>query len=164
MIEKKYNPHPGNNPIRAFGYGCLGLIVSGFVGLILLPIPACSCGGGRAEAITTIGSILRTQEAYYLDKATFAPSLAELALEIGEETKRYKYKIEAETDRAMVLAIPRREGLRSHTGVVFAINDENGENTIVTIMCESKLPVSAPPAPPNSPEMVCPEGSKSVSH
>jgi len=154
----------GENDVGQWlGCGCLGLILLGFAGFIFLPTMMSSEGKIRqSEAKHTIGATLRGQQAYYLEEVTFAASLNELGLGIAEETENYRYEIEAETDRAIALAIPRRKGLKSYAGVVFAVKD--GENTTVTIICESKSPRIFPPTLPKSPEkMVCPEGARNIS-
>jgi hypothetical protein len=47
----------------------------------------------QPEGLTYVGSMNRTQQAYYLEKNTFAKNLKELAAGIPEETTIYSYKI-----------------------------------------------------------------------
>jgi hypothetical protein len=126
----------------------------------------------EAEAETYLKSMLRGQQAYFLEQEQFAGDLQSLSLGISEETEHYVYAIDLPDPSgqiAMVTAMAKQPELRSFTGAAFAIADSQGEFiTTATELCVSDKPGQASPAMPelnqtgDQVEVVCAEGSQVV--
>jgi type IV pilus assembly protein PilA len=126
----------------------------------------------ESEAETYLKSMLRGQQAHFLDEERFAGDLQSLSLNISEETENYSYAIalpDPSGQTAIVTATARLPELRSFTGVAFAIADSQGEfATTATELCVSNEPGQPSPAMPelnqtgDQVEIVCAEGSQVV--
>lgn len=110
------------------------------------------------EAKSTIGSINRAQQAYYLEQGRFTSQFGQLGIGVPSETNFYSYKIaRAEPKRTIATAAAKQTGLRSYAGVVYVLSN----NTTITAICETN---SASRTPPALPQLVrnniqCPGGS-----
>lgn len=151
------------------GCGCFGLfILLGIISAIALPsLLSQGNKAKQAEAKQYVGSILRGQQAYQLEKGTFSKSIEELGVGINPETVNYRYQIfpQAGNKSVMITAQAKTTTLKSYTGAVFAI--KKGQDVVtVTGICETDTPTTTPPAMPkftgNESNPVCPSGSKSL--
>lgn len=117
------------------------------------------------------GSILRAQQAYFLEKETFSLILEDLGLGLDRvDFEDYSYQLLPGRDprrEVFVTVAARTPGLRSFTGVVFNANDastvnEDEENFPITGICETIEPSMTPPAMPtiNGQEVECAPGSR----
>lgn len=126
----------------------------------------------ESQAETYLKSMLRGQQAYFLEQEQFSTDLQSLGLGISEETEHYVYAIDLPDpsgQTAMVTATAKLPELRSFTGVAFAIADSQGEFvTTATKLCVSDEPGQPSPAVPeliqngDQVEVVCAEGSQVV--
>ena len=103
------------------------------------------------EGRSLIGSLLRGQQAYFLEKETFTTDMKELGVGI-EDSEEYSYTLQimsgGDLRRSIfVTGTPKTGGLRSFTGAVFVIK-EGEENTTITGICETIEPSMTPPQPP----------------
>lgn len=122
-----------------------------------------------AEAKKYTGTMNLAQRAYYLENKKFAKEISELGLGIKAETENYRYQIIAQKDSnrsVMITATAKRPELKSYTGAVFVVKNNNEELTISGV-CETAKPSSTPPTMPqalsNTQEKIqCPTGSNQV--
>jgi len=93
----------------------------------------------QSEAKTYVGSLIRAQQAYFVEHNKFTDSITELGLGIASETENYSYSIETQGSVAVAKAGARRGDLKSYTGTVFVLKPEgSNEFTTVGVRCESK--------------------------
>ncbi|MEX0271044.1 type IV pilin-like G/H family protein [Leptolyngbyaceae cyanobacterium UHCC 1019] len=147
------------------------LIATGVLyGFITLVIKAISCGCAPppgAEPRQHVGTMLRAEQAYFLEYRKFTPSLNELQVGIPSESTNYRYALtlqDGSPQPVMITAVPKKPGLRSYTGVVFA-NGTGQADMTVTQICETKQPSPTPPVMPIAPQNIsepipCPPGSQ----
>lgn len=154
----------------SLGCGCLGLFIIAIISAIALPSFLNQANKARqAEAKAYVSAINRGQQAYRIEKPTFSNSLEQLGLGIKPETKNYNYYIIPQPDNSssvIVTAHPKNPGLKSYTGAVFAIGKGN-DVTTVTVVCESLISTTVPPAIPAPPKdekspIECPPGSQAL--
>ena len=120
-----------------------------------------------------VGTMNRTQQAYFLENNKFASKIEDLGLGFKPETDSYRYQIVPQGDgkQAMSIALPKKDGLKSYTGAVFVTQITAGEQTTIAAICESTqpstkapaMPKLAPAKPNQGPQIVCPAGSQSLS-
>ena len=119
----------------------------------------------QAEAKQNIKAINRAQQAFYLEKDAFAPTVAVLDLGIPSETASYDYISDVDRTKAISVAIAKVNGLKSYVGAVFAVKTTNGLNITVAGTCVANIPLNKPlRTPPNLPQLIgqdikCPSDS-----
>lgn len=114
------------------------------------------------------GSILRAQQAYFLENETFSVTLEDLGLGLDSANfEDYTYQLVPGSDprrEAFVTLTARTPGIRSFSGVVFTADpvNEGEENFPRTGICETIEPSMTPPALPtiNGQEVQCAPGSR----
>ncbi|MEC4986702.1 MAG: type IV pilin-like G/H family protein [Oscillatoria sp. PMC 1068.18] len=136
--------------IGGIGCGCLGLIFILAIGAaIILPSFLNQANKAReAEGKQYVRSWTISEEAYFIEKQTFTDSWEELGLNLSPEVN-YTYEMELQPDNSVKLtATPLEPTLKSYTGAVFAVkNDENLTDTVRGI-CESESATSVSPEMP----------------
>ncbi len=114
-----------------------------------------------------VGSMMRSQQAYFLENSKFAAKLKELGLGIEADTKEYAYRIFSQSNRTqltMVAAVPKVGGLKTFIGLV-NVGQSQGDATTFATLCESEV---AKPLLPKLPmavtdkAMSCPSGFQAV--
>lgn len=137
-----------------------------------------------SEAKQYIGSMNRAQQAYYLEKGTFAnfKSFNDLGLGINTETDSYSYRIlspmvpvqslnESEQESTSlptsVTMVSQKKGsyFNQYIGSVFVTKTkENNEDMTIAVICEVKGKNSLPTSMPKlvNGEAKCPEGSEAI--
>lgn len=101
-----------------------------------------------------LGSMVRSQQAYYLKHDRFALTLKDLQLGIPAESEHYSYRVFAPGKRdqlIVVAAVPKHEGLKTYLGFV-NVGRVSQKIRTFTQFCESeagkpllpKLPTTAP--------------------
>lgn len=122
----------------------------------------------QAEARNYIGAMNRAQQAYRLEQNSFTNSLTELGIGIRQETENYSYGLRLLDETAVQhTATPKKEGLKSYTGIVYLTKVTSGgitEEVTIAILCESESPEqSEPPAPQiTGAEASCPVGFRDL--
>jgi len=103
----------------------------------------------QSEAKTYVGSLNRSQEAFYLEKQQFAPNLEMLATGIPSETANYSYTINRiDPVRVQNYGIAKRDGLRTYIGgVIITKSQVSSDLTSLTTICESDQPTTSLPPP-----------------
>ncbi len=104
-------------------------------------------GQGRS----LVGSLLRGQQAHFIEKETFTTDIKELGTGIEDSLyEDYTLQIVSGGDlrqSVFVTATAKTAGLRSFIGAVFVVK-EGEENTPIIGFCETIEPSLTPPAPP----------------
>jgi uncharacterized protein YjbI with pentapeptide repeats len=118
------------------------------------------------EVKPNLGTMMRAQQAYLLEKNKFASKLEELQIGIKAETEQYSYRIFSQGDRTqltMLAAVPKVKGLKTYIGLVSVGRVGRSRETITLArFCESReakaiLP-KMPKAVTQSKPMPCPAG------
>ncbi|NEP14996.1 MAG: general secretion pathway protein GspH [Symploca sp. SIO2C1] len=173
------------------GCGCLlSLIVLGLLGLIFVPsFLSTTHSHGQSEAKTYVGSIIRGQQAYFLEKNTFANTIEPLGLGIKTQTENYTYSTRATDKSAFIYGIPLSDKyiykkkyfglfskkvkgkLDSYIGAVFIIpatevspNGAADELAIISILCKATVPGTSKLAEPTyiDGKLACSEGTSEL--
>lgn len=118
------------------------IIIIGILAAIALPSFLNQANKARqSEAQTYIGSINRAQQAFYLEKQTFADQLSSLELGIRSNTDFYTYTIpEGTTATALAKAQPKG-ALRGYAGRVW-LGLASGNATTLAKVCEGNTGVA----------------------
>ncbi|MEM0980788.1 MAG: type IV pilin-like G/H family protein [Cyanobacteria bacterium P01_H01_bin.58] len=114
----------------------------------------------QLEGKTTLGSMVRGQQAYFLEFEKFASTVDDLGLGLSPESERYTYAIVTADDTQVIsTATAKQDGFKSYSAAVFTIDD-----TTVKGVCEADTPGSVPPEAPelSGTEVTCPAGSTLV--
>lgn len=123
----------------------------------------------QSEAKMYAGSMGRGQQMYYLDNEgkSFTTEIPLLGLEIESETPDYSYSMSSDdlTQRVFITARPKQSDLKSYTVGVFVVKlAKEGEETTMTVLCESTKPGTLPEPPYlDGEEPRCGDGSFSLS-
>lgn len=123
------------------------IIIIGILAAIALPSFLNQANKARqSEAVTYVGSMNRAQQAYFLEKTTFATELGSLELGIDDETEFYKYAI-ASADGASTVATgdPESTTLKGVAGRVFVGEDTAGNATTIAVLCVEPSASGTPP-------------------
>ena len=127
------------------------IIIIGLLAAIALPSFLKQAQKARfTEAKLYVGTMSRNQQAYYLEKRTFATNLNELGMGVGVNTSAYTYDIRKGSVTGAALpeqsnliisnvAIPKEEALRAFVGVTALTTTTSNEAIIDTIFCTADL-------------------------
>jgi Type IV pilin-like G and H, putative len=110
---------------------------------------------------TYLGILLLSQQAEKLVKGKFTGDLKQLASDTPIDTEEYRLEVrQADTVKAVMVAIAKKPGFASYTGAVYAVEG----NIPVTGMCRTNVPSQMPPAEPKFTysTLICAEGSSKV--
>ena len=126
------------------------IIIIGILAAIALPSFLNQASKARqSEAKSYVGSANRSQQAYYLEKQQFAPSLASLALGIAGSTSNYTYATTGSTKgttgtnaNAYSYSVPLATNLKGYAGAV-SVSTPTGSNEATTLatLAEATLAV-----------------------
>jgi type II secretion system protein G len=125
------------------------IIIIGILAAIALPSFLNQAAKARqSEAKTYVGSMNRSQQAYYLEKQRFADNLSNLAIGIASTTANYSYSTTGSTRgvtgtnaNAYSQAAPSEPSLKAYVGAVnLATPTGSNEATTLASVCEAKLP------------------------
>ncbi|MBW4582481.1 MAG: type IV pilin-like G/H family protein [Tildeniella nuda ZEHNDER 1965/U140] len=128
------------------------IIIIGILSAIALPSFLNQANKAKeSESKQYIGSMNRSQQAYYLEKNTFSSDVSILGLGIKTDTTNYTYAINGQTSSAVTnLSYPKfTTTLRAHTGGVgvgFTTGTTAGEATTLAVLCQSVKPAAGSPA------------------
>lgn len=139
---------------RLLWAGLLSLLFGGVpLSLVVLPFFFYSQFPKTAweqDAIQAVGAMNRAQQAHWLEKQQFAPSLSSLGLGLTDQARgNYRYAIQTRRHTTVQYAVAQTQGLRSLVGAVFVVPATPGsDQSTVTIRCITTAPSQArPPAP-----------------
>lgn len=104
----------------------------------------------QSEGKMIVGSILRTQQAYFLERGQFSAKLEELNLSALPK-KNYSYRIEVIDPKKIVqnTATATKDGLISYTGLVYTDLTASSKTPLTSILlCQSNQPTRDAPGKP----------------
>lgn len=116
------------------------------------------------EGKTSMQSLRRGQQAFFLEKNKFANTVDEIGLGMRFDTERYKYEIaEVKPKQVKITATAKKPDLKSYSASVFAIGEKGNEITM-GIVCGTDKPSQTPPEVSPTPKattevLTCPAGS-----
>ena len=128
------------------------IIIIGILSAIALPSFLNQANKAKeSESKQYVGSMNRSQQAYYLEKTTFSSDVSLLGLGIKTATTNYTYAILTPTNSQVTnLSYPNfTTTLRAHTGGVgigFTTGTTAGEATTLAVLCQSVKPAAGSPA------------------
>lgn len=114
----------------------------------------------EAESKSYIRAIMRSQEQIFQEKGQFSTDINQLASGLTLNSDFYSYKITILGDLVQNSAVPLKDGLKSYTGIVYAIaSNETNQKVTKLLLCESNLPTKIlPPIPKKQDEdYSCPD-------
>jgi type IV pilus assembly protein PilA len=136
--------------------------------------------GKQAEGKQNIGSMIRAQEAYFLEYQQFTEDFQQLGIGIKNPSTKYEYSIRATPLAVFNYATARTKAIKNSVGAVFlkVDNEQTGALSTVKIFCETEIPFDWLPnwakvqqaPPPAEPPIVqgnaikCGLNTKSVSY
>ncbi|PMB03250.1 general secretion pathway protein GspG, partial [Fischerella thermalis CCMEE 5196] len=100
----------------------------------------------QSEARNYVGTVNRSQQAYYLEYQKFATELSELQVGIKSQSENYKYKIfGGGTADAQFKAEANKNALKSYYGLVGTTVGDSATSEALTlaIACESPVPTTS---------------------
>ena len=121
------------------------------------------------DARQAIRSLLFDQQTYYIENSSFTTTSQKVVkLDARVESPDYTYQVKpkvSKTKGVMITAAAKKPGLRSFTGVVFAVPTREGTLTISDV-CETIEPSQKAPVITEIPQrpdeaIKCPPGSRS---
>jgi len=121
------------------------IIIIGILSAIALPSFLNQANKAKeSESKQYIGSMNRTQQAYFLEKTSFSNDIPSLGLGIKTDSTNYTYTIQgAVTSAVMNVSFPKNTvTLRPHTGGVQVGLTTASEATTLAILCQGTKPQS----------------------
>jgi hypothetical protein len=123
----------------------------------------------QSEGRQYISSMIRAQQAYFLENDKFSGSIKDLGLGNSSETENYSFRTIPQGNQkqqVMMTATAKKSEIRSYTGVVYVVKDKKNIITQSAI-CETEKPSTNPPAKPQIPtssaqKFQCASGSRLV--
>ena len=123
------------------------IIIIGILAAIALPSFLNQAAKARqSEAKTSVGSMVKAQEAYYLEKQSYAGSFTTLGAEQGTiktQTENYTYSISGASRGSTgtnaygwIGATPREPSLKAYVGMSQLVSSGATNNTL-SVLCES---------------------------
>ncbi len=110
---------------------------------------------------TFLSNLLLSQQAEHLTKGRFTDDLKRLAPNVPTDNEDYHLEIkQANTSQAIMVAIAKKPGLNSYTGMVYTIPGKLS----AAVMCRTNVPSQTPPQTPKFVQsmVMCPSGSSAI--
>lgn len=121
------------------------IIIIGILSAIALPSFLNQANKAKeSESKQYVGSMNRTQQAYFLEKNAFSSDIPNLGLGIKTQSTNYSYAISgAGQTSALNVSYPgNTNNLRAHTGGVQTALTAGSESTTLAILCQSTKPAA----------------------
>ncbi|MBE9031453.1 type IV pilin-like G/H family protein [filamentous cyanobacterium LEGE 11480] len=134
------------------------IIIIGILAAIALPsFLNQSNKAKQSESKQYVGTLVRSQQAYFLEKNGFASNIVSLGSPIASETTNYSYNTMtisndgATNENVVVNGVSKAPALKSYTGMV-QLNKvtETSEATTFGVVCESNSPGAAAATAPTA--------------
>jgi prepilin-type N-terminal cleavage/methylation domain-containing protein len=130
------------------------IIIIGILAAIALPSFLNQTSKAKqTEAKTYVATIGKTQQAYYTEKTTFAPTLTYLSLGTPATTDNYGYSTSATssatTSSAPSVGTSTKTTLKSYSGQIYVFADSNSQQVSNSIVCEAQNPAAAAAGSPS---------------
>lgn len=118
------------------------LVISGVLAAIALPTFFNQVNKAKqVEAKTTLGTMNRAQQSYYLEHTDFADNIPRLGVGIQPGSSHYRYSISVSggsNPYAVHHAESLQAGLKPYTGIAAIVEPGTGEAVMSTLLCESE--------------------------
>jgi type IV pilus assembly protein PilA len=135
------------------------IVIIGVLAAIALPsLLSCGNKAQQSEARTYVGSMNRGQQAYFMEKDTFANSIEKLGLGIKTQTANYQYSLQTTPKTAFSYGVALKhttKPIKSYVGAVFLVlvkkdKTKAAKNKLetVAILCETNTASTTQPANP----------------
>ncbi len=157
--------------LGGLGCGCSSLVFLSLFSIILLPLLLTRWAEGdprETEARRNVQTLIRAQQAYFLENSQFTGNVQDLGLGMQLESKDYEYALFAnETPfQVFIRATPKHKAVRGYTGAVFLHGEALGYE-YYSGLCQAEAFGASSPNPAldidmEPPEVVCPSGSTKV--
>jgi len=128
------------------------IIIIGILAAIALPAFLNQANKAKqSEAKQYVGALMRSQQAYYLEKSAFTSDAANLAKPVATQTDNYNYTMpvtgpNTTQETVNVLGASRKPALKGYVGgVTLATVTATSEATTAALLCEVKAPGTAVP-------------------
>jgi type II secretory pathway pseudopilin PulG len=139
------------------GFTLIELIVAILILMVLAAIflprflnqRACAHVGN--EPSQHVGSLARSQQAFYLEESRFAKSLSELKLDQSyySSSENFNYLIEVHDEKTFIYGKAKHSSMKSYVSGVFVQKDQK-ELTTISIICVALKPGLQPIATPTN--------------
>lgn len=127
------------------------IIIIGILAAIALPAFLNQANKAKqSEAKQYVGALMRSQQAYYLEKSAFTTDADKLAKPVATQTENYKYLMPvtgagSTTETINVRGETQKPALKSYVGgVTLATVTTTSEATTAALLCETDAPGAAP--------------------
>jgi type IV pilus assembly protein PilA len=129
------------------------IIIIGILAAIALPSFLNQANKAKqSEARTYVGTLVRTQQAYYLENSEFTNSFDELAKPVAGETTNYSYRMVLDGASGVnVFGTSRKVPLRSYAGKAVLQAANGSEATTFGAICEAAAAGTTDATPPTIP-------------
>jgi type IV pilus assembly protein PilA len=127
------------------------IIIIGILAAIALPSFLNQANKAKqSEAKQYVGTIVRTQQAYYLENSAFASNFDQLSKPVAEKTNNYSYTIPAPTaSYVSVLGTSLKDALRGYAGgTVVSQGGTSSDSTSYGAVCQANVAGTAAPTAP----------------
>ncbi|NJR52867.1 MAG: prepilin-type N-terminal cleavage/methylation domain-containing protein [Leptolyngbyaceae cyanobacterium CSU_1_3] len=131
------------------------IIIIGILSAIALPSFLNQANKAKqSEARQYVGTLNRTQQAYFLENSTFATSITSLAKPVKGDTTNYRYadngdkftvnNFKATNENVIIYGTSLKAALKSYVGMVAVAQADptTSEATTLAVLCESKNPTT----------------------
>ena len=127
------------------------VIIIGILAAIALPsLLSQTTKAKQAEARQNVGAMNRAQQAYYLEKQSFANNMGDLGVGIKSQSENFAYTIVnagSQIVQNKAYAAPNKANLKAYTGVVYttaaATSTGSSEALTQAFLCESNATMSS---------------------
>ena len=138
------------------------IIIIGILSAIALPSFLNQANKAKqSESKQYVGTLNRTQQAYYLEKSKFASGLTELANPVPTGTENYNYTFSAVTSTSTNVinyGTSKAAALKSYNGMVsISVVTAASDATTTAVLCEAKTPGASQLANPTAPAANTPD-------
>ncbi|MBO3457776.1 type IV pilin-like G/H family protein [Aetokthonos hydrillicola Thurmond2011] len=116
------------------------IIIIGILSAIALPSFLNQANKGKqSEAKQYVGSLNRSQQAYYLENASFGSSIDQLGIGIKTQTENYKYEIASGSSQVANNGESLKAALKSYHGnvVLSTLGNSSSDATTLAVLCEA---------------------------
>jgi prepilin-type N-terminal cleavage/methylation domain-containing protein len=118
------------------------IIIIGILSAIALPSFLNQANKGKqSEAKQYVGSLNRSQQAYYLENSSFGTSIDQLGIGIKTQTENYKYEIASGSSQIGNNGESLKAALKSYHGnvVLSTLQNSSSDATTLAVLCETTV-------------------------
>jgi uncharacterized protein (TIGR03067 family) len=119
----------------------------------------------EAESKSSIRAIMRSQQQVFQAQGQFTTDINQLKSGLSLNSEFYSYKVTNLGNLAQHSAVPLKDGLKSYTGIVYAIASADANQKVTKLLlCESNIPTKQIPTKPQNQDegYKCPNAYTSI--